>query len=234
MSLEKYLLIQKNQFENEGNQWSISNRDHVVGVYDSHNNFSDYDNFLFKTFDTKELVALEYGCGPARNIIKFNDRFKRIDGVDISESCIEKAKINLLSNNLNPNKSNLFVCDGQTIPTNDNIYDVVFSVICLQHIISYNVRLNILKEVFRVLKKDGYFCFQMGFGGRGEKVVDYYDDVFASFINSPSYYDVAITNEKFLIDDLINKIGFKNYKSDIRDPGPGDTHKNWIWVQVQK
>lgn len=234
MSLENYLSIQKNQFEDEAARWSIHSKNYVVGVYDQHNEFLDYDNFLFKDFDTTNLIALEYGCGPARNLIKFNNRFQRIDGVDISENCIEKAKLNLAENNIDFNKINLYVCDGKTIPTNDNIYDVVFSVISLQHIISYDIRLEIFKEVFRVLKDGGYFCFQMGFGGRSEKVVDYYDNEFASGIKDPSYFDVSIEKEEYLIDDLINKIGFKNYKSDIRNPGPGDTHKNWIWVQVQK
>ena len=35
-------------------------------------------------------------------------------------------------------------------------------------------------------------------------------------------------------DDLINKIGFKNYKSDLRPTGPGDNHRQWIWVQTEK
>ena len=33
---------------------------------------------------------------------------------------------------------------------------------------------------------------------------------------------------------LLNKIGFKNYKSDLRPTGPGDNHRQWIWVQVEK
>jgi len=45
---------------------------------------------------------------------------------------------------------------------------------------------------------------------------------------------VSITDENALIDDLIEKIGFTNYRSDIRQTGPGDNHRNWIWVQVEK
>jgi hypothetical protein len=32
----------------------------------------------------------------------------------------------------------------------------------------------------------------------------------------------------------LNNLGFRNYKSDIAETGPGDTHAKWIWVQVEK
>jgi hypothetical protein len=37
-----------------------------------------------------------------------------------------------------------------------------------------------------------------------------------------------------MIKDLTENLGFKNYKSDIRPTGPGDSHTNWIFVQVEK
>ncbi|NBW15353.1 MAG: class I SAM-dependent methyltransferase [Caulobacteraceae bacterium] len=232
MNLEKYLNMQKNVYNEYANSWSLQNRDYVVGTYDDHNNWPDYDVFLFKGLETKNLNALEYGCGPGRNIVKFNDKFSRIDGVDISEICIEKAKENL--NNSEIKNSNLYVCDGKSIPINDEIYDILFSVICLQHIACYSIRFNIFKEAFRVLKKNGYFCFQLGFGGKDSgNTADYYSDM-TDVTETNGGFDVGFDNENFLIDDLINKIGFKNYKSDIRPTGPGDGHKNWIWVQVQK
>ena len=89
MSLSQYLAMQFKHYEGEANRWSLENRNPVVGGYDKHNNWSDYDEFLFKNFDTKNLVALDYGTGPGRNIIKFNHRFKRIDGVDIGKKNIE-------------------------------------------------------------------------------------------------------------------------------------------------
>lgn len=38
------------------------------------------------------LNVLDFGCGPGRNIVKYNKRFNRIDGVDIAKeffSCLE-------------------------------------------------------------------------------------------------------------------------------------------------
>jgi hypothetical protein len=67
----KYLDMQRSQYNAEASRWSDSNRDPVVGSYNQHNSFDDYNTYLFKDFDTTKLVALEYGCGPGRNIIRF-------------------------------------------------------------------------------------------------------------------------------------------------------------------
>lgn len=232
MNKEQYLKMQKTQYEEFATHWSLTNRDPVVGSYDKHNEWSDYDTHLFKDFDTSNLIALEYGCGPGRNLIRFKDRFSRIDGVDIAEMNIEKARINLNHNNIINSK--LYVCDGQSIPVEDETYDVVFSVICLQHICCYDVRFNIMQDVKRILKPEGYFCFQMGFGGRPQNIgANYFENNFyANETNGAQ--DVQILNDAELESDLLINLGFRNYKYDIRRTGPGDSHQHWIWVQVQK
>jgi SAM-dependent methyltransferase len=233
MDLESYLNMQKNFYEQDASTWTLDNRNPVVGCYDKHNDWSDYDEYLFKEFDTSGLVALEYGCGPGRNIIKFNNRFSRIDGVDIAVNNIEKAKLNLNHNGIAI--PNLYLCDGKSIPVEDSVYDVVFSVICLQHIACYDIRFSIMSDIKRILKPNGRFCFQMGFGGKSDQWVfcQYYDNaVNASFTNGR--HDVSIVDENNLKDDLVNKLGFTDYKSDIRPVGPDDNHKNWIWIQVKK
>jgi len=228
-----YLAMQNNYYDEYASQWSLDFRDPVVGSYDAHNAWSDYDNFLFKDFNTLGLNALEYGCGPGRNLVKFSSRFARIDGVDISSVNIEKAKINLEHNGIYG--SNLYVTSGDNISMVDNdVYDVVFSVICFQHICSHEIRFNILKDIHRVLKPGGKLCFQMGYGGKGEiPTAGYFDNVFDA-VNTNGHADVSITDETDIQQDLVEKIGYINYKSDIKETGPGDNHRNWIWVQVEK
>jgi ubiquinone/menaquinone biosynthesis C-methylase UbiE len=232
MNVDTYLNMQKNQYEIEASNWNLENKNHVVGSYDEHNLWKDYDEFLFKNIDTKNLIALEYGCGPARNLIRFNDRFLRIDGCDISKNNIDKAQLNLKYNNIN--NYSVFPCDGKSIPTQNESYDIIFSVICLQHIACYDIRFNIFNDIYRCLKKDGYFCFQMGFGKKNNFTVsNYYDNSFNANITN-GLHDVIIEDENYLIDDLQKKLNFKNYISYIRPTGPGDYHEKWIWVQVQK
>jgi len=230
-TIEDYLNMQKSQYEYDAAQWSLDNRNPVVGSYDQHNSWEDYDVVLFRNIDTKQMTALEYGCGPARNIIKFSNRFKKIDGVDIAAGNLEKAKINLQKHNIA--NYDLFQCDGKSIPAKDEIYDLVFSVICLQHIASYSIRYSIFNEVFRVLNKGGYFCFQMGFGGKKNiPTTDYYsNDYHAQATNGA--HDVSVTDPSQLQKDLM-EIGFSVFEHEIREVGPGDNHKNWIWVRVKK
>lgn len=228
MSKEKYLTMQKSYYDKEASKWTLQNKNPVVGWYHQHENFTDYDEFLFKGFETKDLVALEYGCGPGRNQIRYAKRFARVDGVDISETNIEKAKINIKDAGIE--LPNLYVNTGSDIPVDDQYYDVVFAVICLQHICVHEVRFKIMQEIHRVLKPGGYFCAQMGFGGR-TGAVNYYDNNYDAE-ETNGLCDVSIENEDYLKDDL-KKIGFKNYKSDLRDPCQ-DLHEKWIWFQVQK
>jgi SAM-dependent methyltransferase len=228
VSNEKYLNMQRSFYNAEASNWSLTNRNPVVCSYSDHENFEDYDKLLFKDFDTNHLVALEYGCGPGRNLVRFADRFKRVDGVDIASTNIEKAKLNLLDAKIDI--PNLYVNSGSDIPVADNEYDVVFSVICLQHICVHEIRFKIMEEIFRVLKPGGYFSAQMGFGER-HGALNYYDN----FYDAPGTngrYDVSIKDENNLKSDL-SKIGFKNYKSDLGEPCK-DSHEKWLWFQVQK
>lgn len=229
--IEQYLSMQKSHYDKEANTWSLENKNPVVGSYDEHNAWEDYDNFLFKNIETVDSIALEYGCGPGRNIIKFNNVFSRIDGVDISHINLEKAEDNLRNNKIKNFK--LFHCDGKSIPVDDSSYDIIFSVICLQHISCYDIRFLIFSDIYRSLKPGGYFCFQMGFGGKEKRyTADYYsNDTDAKTTNGG--HDVSVTDPGQLENDLL-KIGFKNFSFDIRETGPGDDHRNWIWARVQK
>jgi ubiquinone/menaquinone biosynthesis C-methylase UbiE len=230
---QDYLNMQNKYYDQYAAIWSLEFKDPVVGSYDAHNEWKDYDTYLFKDFDTTDLIALDYGCGPGRNIIKFHNRFKRIDGVDISNINLKKSRVNLEYNNIVI--PNLYHTSGDNLSMiEDNVYDVMFAVICFQHICVHEIRFNILKEAYRILKPGGKLCFQMGYGGKeGIPTAKYYDNIYEA-ASTNGHADVSITDEEELKNDLINKIGFKNYKSDLRPTGPGDNHRQWIWVQVEK
>jgi ubiquinone/menaquinone biosynthesis C-methylase UbiE len=229
----KYTQMQKKQLDIQASKWSITDRDHVVGSFDSHNKWQDYDDFLFKNVETQNKIALDFGCGPGRCIVKFANRFARIDGIDISEINLNNVKVWTQQHNISfiPN---LYLSNGVDLSIiNDNIYDVVYSTICLQHICVYEIRLNLLKEFHRVLKSGGHICLQMGFGKIGDNQVNYYENYYDA-VGTNGGKDVDILDVNNLKSDM-DLIGFKNFEYDLRPVGPGDgAHAQWIFFRAQK
>jgi ubiquinone/menaquinone biosynthesis C-methylase UbiE len=230
MSQSKYAQMQKELYETEAVKWSLETKDPVVGSFELHNLWPDYDIYLFKDIETAGKTALDFGCGPGRNIVKFADRFSQIDGVDISQTNLNKARIWFMKNNLQTIPQ-LFVNNGIDLTgINDNVYDVVFSTIAMQHICVHETRYSLLSEFYRVLKPGGSLCIQMGYGASPHKRAVHYHDNYYDAEGTNGFCDVRIDDSDQLKNDL-DQIGFTNFQYDIRPVGPGDGHANWIFFR---
>lgn len=227
----KYTQMQLNAYNDMASQWSTECRDPVVGSYDAHNNWKDYD-LLFEGLENKQnMIVLDFACGPGRNIIRYSSLFKRIDGVDISPINIENAKKNIAHNNIAV--PNLYVNNGVDLSViATETYDLVISTIALQHICVYDIRRKIFEEIHRVLKTGGTFSAQMGYGSPSPMSVGYYENYYDATGTNRSC-DVCIENTDQLKQDF-DSIGFKNFSYKITQVGPGDCHPNWIFFNVQK
>jgi len=227
MNTENYLKGMEQFWTGESNQWNLQNKNPVVGNYWEHESFPDYDTVLFDGIETAGKIGLDFGCGPGRCIIRFRDRFKRIDGVDISEKNLENTKLHLGSIGL-PVDMNLYKTNGKDLDMIlDNVYDIVYSVICIRHINLYSARQRVFEEIFRVLKPGGWFTFQVGYGDRTKEVVDYYNEK-----ENYSWGDWKNDDLERFKNDVM-KYGFVNWKHEIRDVCQ-DNHLKWIWCKVQK
>lgn len=224
--------MQKAQYDREASKWSLTDMGWVVGSFGEHNNWKDYDIYLFKDRITEGKIALDFGCGPGRNIVKFANRFSQIDGVDISQNNLSNVGVWCKANNLEM-KPNLFHNNGKDLSciTTDNYYDIIFSTIAIQHICVYDIRFAIFKDFYRLLKLGGSICIQMGFGKR-ENSVGYYDN-FIDAAGTNGACDTRIDDVNQIKNDL-EKIGFNNFDFDIRPTGPGDGHENWIFFRADK
>jgi len=228
-----YTEMQKNQYENDAANWALDNRDPVVGSFDAHNQWDDYE-LLFKDIsNTENKVMLDFGCGPGRNLVKYSDKFNRIDGVDIAENNLKNAIEYIKSNNLDMNKHKLFLNNGFDLKSiTSGTYDVVMSTICMQHICVHEIRYNLLKEFYRVLLSGGIITIQMGYGTPSPASVSYYDNNYDA-ISTNRGCDTTIESTDQIKTDL-EKIGFVDFNYTITSTGPGDCHPNWIFFSAIK
>jgi SAM-dependent methyltransferase len=227
----KYTAMQLKQYNEEAEKWQLDNRDPVIGNWEQNNNRDDYD-LLFDGIDISTKVGLDFGCGPGRNLVRFGKDFRRLDGVDISPICLEKAKEHLRGEGFEPNDRNLYLCNGvdlAEIPS--DTYDVVMSVITLQHICVREIRFNYMCEFHRVLKQGGILTAQMGFGKR-DGGHDYYANSYDA-TGTNGWDDVMVTDPDQLARDL-HMIGFNEFTFQIVPPGGGDVHDNWIYFRATK
>ncbi len=234
---KKYAYFQKRMFDYWARQSQYkhndSRQDLVVGSYAAQNEWGDYDEYIMKYVDGsfRNKIALDFATGPGRNITKYHDRFKRLDGVDISSVNIENAKKNLIEHGIT--LPNLYVNNGmdlEGIPS--DTYDFVFSTIAMQHICVYNTRFNLLKEFYRVLKPGGRMSHQMGYGVDSPNSVDYFVNDYAA-LKTNGHRDTQVKSPDLVKNDL-EKIGFKNFEYWIRPSGPGGKHKEWIYFTAVK
>ena len=183
-----------------------------TGNHREHDKNNDYWEILLKPmFENHFDYVLDFGCGHGRNIsnILKNSSCLRCDGVDISSENIKYTEKNLNKEIEDKNRYKLYVNNGIDIKIIDNdSYNFIVSTIVFQHICVYEIRYNLLKDIYRILKQDGIFSFQMGFGFGHKAAADYYDNIYDAE-GTNSLYDVRVEKSEYIENDLKN-IGYKN------------------------
>ncbi len=95
----------------------------------------------------KTVLDIASGSGYGTKLLSSNA--KHVTGVDVSKEAIEYSKANYAAKNVTFKQG-----DGVIIPLEDNSVDIVVSFETIEHIDKY---VSFMKEIKRVLKKDGIF-----------------------------------------------------------------------------
>ncbi len=95
--------------------------------------------------------VLDLGCGWGRVLKPVMDKTASCIGLDISENMLKLSKKHLESNG---HLSRLVRGDGTILPFNDNSFDMVYSLLVLQHLSKENGE-AVFREIARVLRPGG-------------------------------------------------------------------------------
>ncbi|WP_458456538.1 class I SAM-dependent methyltransferase [Methanobrevibacter sp.] len=161
---------------------------------------------------------LDIGCGGGRNIERFAEQISkngRVVGIDYSEVSVEKST-ELNRKFIDEGIVNVLQGSVSDMPFYDETFDIVTG---FETIYFWPDFINDLKEVNRVLKKDGlvFFCNEAVYR---EGKMDKYEDLI-------ELLDMKIYSEDVLKESL-EKTGFKDFKSFIND------ENDWICVTARK
>lgn len=108
----------------------------------------DFINSLSKTD-----IVVDLGCGNGRHLIPCAEHCKQVIGVDISGELLGIAQKKLKKRNLN--NTILLHADMVNLPLKNDTVDSALFIASLHNIKGRDKRIQSLKEIRRVLKKDG-------------------------------------------------------------------------------
>jgi len=128
-------------------------------VHSKNIRISGADSFYYAEFKVKELLrfeenrksyCLDLGCGDGTTEVFMEKHFPAItiEAIDISQASIHEAEKRKLK------RASFTVYDGETIPFEDNCFDMVL-IASVMHHIAFDLHESVLKETLRVLKPGG-------------------------------------------------------------------------------
>lgn len=122
----------------------------------SNTRYKEWDEFnTFSEYLEQATYVLDVGCGNGRLLFYLKDKQINYTGIDISPKLIEIAQ--KLSKGDELPHYRFISGDFTKLPFNNQEFDLVFAIASIYHIPSNELRLEVFREVARVLKKNGIF-----------------------------------------------------------------------------
>jgi len=162
-----------------------------------------FKNQLLHSAEIKpEDKILDFGCGTGTLLILAKTKFPKIKvtGIDIDEKILEIAGKKIKRKKLD---IELKKYDGDKLPLKINSFDKVISSLVFHHL-NREQKINALKEIYRILKKDGLVVIG-DFGKPQNKFVW----LIAKIL---SWIEPTGDNIRGMIPEYMKKVGFTSVK----------------------
>jgi ubiquinone/menaquinone biosynthesis C-methylase UbiE len=172
----------------------------------------------------KNDCVLDLGCADGPFLPTLNYNVKTTIALDINNDYLKESK-NLIDNRLSNFKKISLICsDGQNLPFKDSLFDKIFALEVLEHLMTPK---KAVEEIHRVLKKDGIFIcslpIEVGF-----------PLLFRNLIGKIFKYERPRYSLKQLLRNIFLKNPqerpeYKGYREYMGEKG----HKNFNWRKIQ-
>ncbi len=105
-------------------------------------------------FSDSKLRGLDFGCGQGWYAQEMSGHGMEVHGVDLSSSQVKMARDHATASG-----ADVHYCsyNGSQLPYRDSVFDFVYCINVIHHIVDPQTRGTVLNEIQRVLKKDGLF-----------------------------------------------------------------------------
>jgi len=123
----------------------------------------------------KNNVVADIGCGNGRHLIPCARHCKKVIGLDVSKKLLDIVKNKSEQEKLN--NILLLQCDAVKMPLKDNIIDAALFIASLHNIRDRDNRIKALKELKRILKKDGRALISVWSKYRDEYKKSFFDRI---------------------------------------------------------
>lgn len=114
--------------------------------------FRDISKEIGEMIKLRKGTILDIGCGNCRNLSEFAKNRFECYGIDFSKEMLKYAKQFCDKNKI---KVNLKYGLAEKIPFKNNFFDYCLSIAVLHHLETKEKRQRGLKEIYRILKRDG-------------------------------------------------------------------------------
>ena len=164
-------------------------------------------------------IILDIGCGGGKNIKRFSDMASegKIYGLDYSEISVNKSK-ELNKEKIDEGKVEVIQGSVSELPFSDETFDLVT---CFETVYFWPDFINDLKEVYRVVKRDGsiFICNESGGSDKDKELMEEHIELL----------NMTLYNEEELGDALLSA-GFTEVLTFTKEKSEKNTSKDTDWV----